>query len=59
MADYKSKGRLAITRVEIAGLGHAWSGGASTLPYGDSRGPDASRLVWAFVNKQFLADRKG
>ena len=59
VADYKSKGRLAVTRVEIAGLGHAWSGGASKLPYGDSRGPDASRLVWAFVNKQFSADRKG
>ena len=59
VADYKSKGRLAVTRVEVAGLGHAWSGGASKLPYGDSKGPDASRLVWAFVSKQFLADRKG
>ena len=59
VADYKSKGRLVVTRVEIAGLGYAWSGGASRLPYGDSRGPDASRMVWAFVNKQFLADSKG
>ena len=53
VADYKRKGRLVVTRVEVAGLGHAWSGGASKLPYGDSRGPDASRLVWAFVKKQF------
>ena len=53
VADYKDKGRLVVTRVEIAGLGHAWSGGASKLPFGDSSGPDASRMVWAFVNKQF------
>jgi len=59
VADYKNKGRLAVTRVEVAGLGHAWSGGAAKLPYGDSRGPDASRMVWAFVNKQFLMTRKG
>lgn len=53
VADYKREGRLVVTRVEVAGLGHAWSGGVSKLPYGDSRGPDASRLVWAFVKKQF------
>ena len=52
-ADCKRKGRLVVTRVEVAGLGHAWSGRASKLPYGESRGPDASRLVWAFVKKQF------
>ena len=57
VADYKSNGRLVVTRVEVAGLGHAWSGGASRLPYGDSRGPDASRLVWAFVNKLFVLAR--
>ena len=57
VADYKSNGQLVVTRVEVAGLGHAWSGGASRLPYGDSRGPDASRLVWAFVNKLFLLAR--
>ncbi len=54
VADYKRQGQLVVTRVEIAGLGHAWSGGASKLPYGDGRGPDASRMVWAFVNKQLM-----
>lgn len=57
VADFKRRGRLAVTRVQVAGLGHAWSGGLSSLPYGDSQGPDASRLVWAFVNKQFKLTR--
>ena len=57
VADFKRRGRLAVSRVQVAGLGHAWSGGLSSLPYGDSQGPDASRLGWAFVNKQFKLTR--
>ena len=41
------------TLVEIESLGHAWSGGAGKLAYTDAQGPDASRLLWAFVAKQF------
>jgi len=30
-------------------LGHAWSGGKAGEPFSDPAGPDASRLIWAFV----------
>jgi hypothetical protein len=39
--------------MEVTRLGHAWSGGAARQPFSDPSGPDASRLVWAFVAKQF------
>lgn len=51
--DYRSKGRLVATLCEIKGLGHAWSGGAAGHAYSDPKGPDASRMIWAFVAKQF------
>jgi poly(3-hydroxybutyrate) depolymerase len=34
--------------VQVAGLGHAWSGGDPTLPYNDAEGPDATALVGDF-----------
>ena len=46
-------GRTAVTRIEIAGLGHAWSGGGAGQPFSDPQGPDASRLLWAFAVRQF------
>jgi hypothetical protein len=36
-------------------LAHGWSGGAASTPYGDVHGPDASRMAWAFVARQFRA----
>lgn len=48
-------GRTVATLVEVAGLGHAWSGGAAGQPFSDPRGPDASRLLWAFAVRQFRA----
>ncbi len=53
LTDYRNRGRLVATLCEIGGLGHAWSGGAAGHPYSDPRGPDASRMIWAFVAKQF------
>ena len=47
--------RLQVTLSEIQGLGHAWSGGAASQAYSDPKGPDASRMVWAFAKKQFDA----
>ena len=44
---------IAATLVEVEGLGHAWSGGASGQPFSDASGPDASRMAWAFAAKQF------
>ena len=45
--------RLQVTYKEISGLGHAWSGGAASQAYSDPKGPDASRMVWAFAKQQF------
>ena len=53
ITDYRSQGRLITTLCEISRLGHAWSGGAAGHPYSDAKGPDASRMIWAFVAKQF------
>ena len=47
----------AATLINVDQLGHAWSGGAANQPYSDAQGPDASRLVWAFVSKQFPSAR--
>ncbi|MEP6971304.1 MAG: PHB depolymerase family esterase [Betaproteobacteria bacterium] len=53
VTDYRAPGRLVATLCEVVGLGHAWSGGAASQPYSDPKGPDASRMIWAFMAKQF------
>jgi poly(hydroxyalkanoate) depolymerase family esterase len=53
VTDFKRRGNTVATLVEVARLGHAWSGGASKQPYSDGQGPDASRMTWAFAAKQF------
>jgi len=53
ITDYKRRGSLMATLVEVAQLGHAWSGGAASQPFSDAHGPDASRMAWAFSSKQF------
>jgi len=53
VTDYRSGGRLVATLCEVKGLGHAWSGGAAGRAYSDPQGPDASRMIWAFVSRQF------
>ncbi len=51
--DFRNRGRVVATLVEVEGLGHAWSGGARGQPFSDASGPDASRMAWAFAAKQF------
>lgn len=55
VTDFKEGHRTVATLVEVDRLGHAWSGGAGKQPFSDARGPDASRLAWAFVARQFRA----
>lgn len=55
VTDFKRGARHAATLVEVARLGHAWSGGAAKQPFSDPQGPDASRMAWAFALKQFGA----
>lgn len=53
VTDFKRQGETVATLVEVDQLGHAWSGGAAKQPFSDQRGPDASRMIWAFAQKQF------
>ncbi|MDM7944224.1 MAG: hypothetical protein QUV35_16495 [Hydrogenophaga sp.] len=57
VTDFKHRGHTAVTLIDVAQLGHAWSGGAPNQPYSDAQGPDASRMVWTFVSKQFPPTR--
>jgi poly(hydroxyalkanoate) depolymerase family esterase len=53
VTDFKRRGRTVATLVEVATLGHAWSGGAAKQAFSDGLGPDASRMVWSFAQRQF------
>jgi poly(hydroxyalkanoate) depolymerase family esterase len=53
VTDYRAGDRLVATLCEVIGLGHAWSGGAAGQAYSDPKGPDASRMIWAFMARQF------
>jgi poly(hydroxyalkanoate) depolymerase family esterase len=55
VTDFKCRGSTVATLVDVQGLAHAWSGGASQQPFGDAKGPDASRMAWAFAARQFRA----
>lgn len=57
ITDYRAPGRLVVTHCEVVGLGHAWSGGAARQPYSDPKGPDASRMIWAFLARHFATAR--
>jgi poly(3-hydroxybutyrate) depolymerase len=56
ITEFRSGGRAAATLCEVEGLGHAWSGGDVGERFSDERGPDASRMVWAFMLRQFKAE---
>jgi poly(hydroxyalkanoate) depolymerase family esterase len=58
LTDYRRRGRALVVLCEIAQLGHAWSGGAARGLFSDPAGPDATRMVWAFVAAQFKAVAK-
>lgn len=52
VTEFKAGARTAAQIVQIERLGHAWSGGDARQPFSDARGPDASRLAWAFIARQ-------
>jgi poly(3-hydroxybutyrate) depolymerase len=45
------RGVLMHERLEVDGLGHAWSGGAPGGSYTDPRGPDATEAIWRFFTQ--------
>ena len=57
LSEFKRGARTVVSLVEVEGLGHAWSGGAASQPFSDASGPDAARMVWAFVARQLREGR--
>ncbi|TAH47246.1 MAG: phospholipase [Betaproteobacteria bacterium] len=55
VTDFKFKRRTIASLCLIEGLGHAWSGGDARQPFSDVKGPDASKMAWAFVARQLPA----
>ena len=55
VTQFKRSRDVVATLVRVGQLGHAWSGGAARQRFSDAKGPDASRLVWRFAEKQFGA----
>lgn len=55
ITDYRRRGAIVATLCAVKGLGHAWSGGAPGHKHSDPKGPDASRMIWAFAARQFAA----
>ncbi len=53
VTDFHLGKRLVAQWVGVSGLGHAWSGGAAGQEHSDARGPDASRMAWAFIRRQW------
>jgi poly(hydroxyalkanoate) depolymerase family esterase len=53
VTQFKKARQVVATLVEVDHLGHAWSGGAARQRFSDANGPDASRMVWRFVARQF------
>jgi hypothetical protein len=55
VTQFKRAREVVATLVEVDRLGHAWSGGAARERFSDAQGPDASRMVWRFAERQFGA----
>ena len=53
IAGLSAGASMAALLVTVSRLAHAWSGGAANKPFSDAKGPDASRMVWAFAARQF------
>ncbi|MGR4870960.1 alpha/beta hydrolase family esterase [Variovorax sp. LARHSF232] len=58
LTDFRRLGRTMVSVCEIDGLGHTWSGGLGSQPFSDPRGPDATRMVWAFAQRAFRESTK-
>ena len=53
VTDFHLADRLVARWVGVSHLGHAWSGGAAGQAHSDAKGPDASRMAWAFIARQW------
>jgi len=46
---YAYNGRILAQHYVVQGMGHAWSGSPSGLPFTDPQGPDATLTTWLFL----------
>ena len=51
ISDYYVGKKLMVKVCEISDLDHAWSGGDGAVRFSESKGPDASKLMWSFFAK--------
>lgn len=58
LSEFRRAGRVQVMVCEIEGLGHAWSGGLGSQAFSDARGPDATRMIWAFAQRAFRANKQ-
>ncbi|MEZ7895249.1 MAG: PHB depolymerase family esterase [Thauera sp.] len=49
VSDWRAQRRVCVRLCEVERLGHAWSGGVADEHFSDPKGPDASTLIWRFV----------
>jgi poly(hydroxyalkanoate) depolymerase family esterase len=56
--DYRVGESLVARLVQVAELGHAWSGGDASLPYNEASGPDASALLAQFIVERIREQRR-
>ena len=54
---HSSSGRAVAEFWLVAGLGHAWSGGADAGSYTESRGPSATEGMYRFLSQHRLSDQ--
>jgi len=52
LSEYNAGRRLAARLLTVPGLGHAWSGGDSSLEFFDQRYPDATELACEFFDSR-------
>ncbi|AWH53533.1 PHB depolymerase esterase [Stenotrophomonas sp. ESTM1D_MKCIP4_1] len=46
---YAYNGRVLAQHYVVQGMGHAWSGSQTGLPFTDAQGPDATLITWLFL----------
>ncbi len=59
VTDFRAGRRVVVSLNEIDDLGHGWSGGDGKQRFSDPAGPDTSRLIWSFFERQLDANPKG
>ncbi|MDC0434411.1 PHB depolymerase family esterase [bacterium] len=57
ITDFRVGRRVVVSLNAIDQLGHSWSGGDGKQRFSDPAGPDTSRLIWRFIERQLQTAR--